>query len=208
MTLALYDNPVSSNALKVRFLLAELGLEYERREVSLARPRPDDYVALNPVGGIPALVDGDFVLAESHTILRYLAQREGRDDLYPSDPHQRARVDEFLDRWQTVLRPAFFRVEAPALGWTPKGSLGSAPPDPDAAAEAEQKIQRELATFEQITGDRHPVLDRFTIADCAVAPVLFRTTKTGLSLVAYPKLTALRDTLLAHPAWPAAQPVT
>jgi glutathione S-transferase len=40
MTLALYDNPVSSNALKVRFLLAVLGLEYERRDVPLERPPP------------------------------------------------------------------------------------------------------------------------------------------------------------------------
>ena len=208
MTLVLHDNAASSNALKVRFLLAVLDLEYERREVPLARPRPGDYVALNPVGAVPTLADGDFVLAESHAILRYLAQREGRDDLYPLDLHERSRVDEFLDRWHTALRPAFFRHEAPSLGWTPKGSLGSAPPDPEKAAEAEQKIQRDLATFEQVAGDGHVVLDRFTIADVAVAPVLFRTTKTGLSLDAYPKLTKLRDTLLAHPAWPAADPVT
>ena len=208
MTLVLHDNPTSSNALKVRFLLAVLGLEYERREVPLARPRPDDYVALNPVGGVPTLVDGDFVLAESHAILRYLAQREGRDDLYPLELRERSRVDEFLDRWHTALRPAFFRHEIPALGWTTKGSLGSAPPDPAQAAEAEQKIQRDLATFERIAGETHVVLGRFTIADVAVAPVLFRTTRTGLSLDAYPKLAALRDALLSHPAWAAAEPVT
>lgn len=207
MTLVLHDNPGSSNALKVRFLLAVLGLEYERRTVPLERPRPDEYVALNPVGGVPTLVDGDFVLAESHAILRYLAQRESRDDLYPLDLHERSRVDEFLDRWHTALRPAFFRHEVPAMGWTPKGSLGSAPPDPEKAAEVEQQIEREIATLEQLVGETYVVLDRFTIADVAVAPILFRTTKTGLSLVAYPKLTALRDTLLSHPAWPAADPV-
>ena len=208
MTLVLHDNPVSSNALKVRFLLAVLGLDYERREVPLARPRPDAYLELNPVGGVPTLVDGDFVLAESHAILRYLAVREGRDDLYPSAVRERARVEEFLDRWHTALRPAFFRQEAPALGWTPTGGMASAPPDPEHAAEAEQKIQRDLATFEAITGEANVVLDRFTIADAAVAPILFRTTKTGLSLTAYPKLTALRDALLSHPDWPAADPVT
>ena len=208
MTLVLHDNPISSNALKVRFLLAVLGLEYERREVPLSRPRPDEYVALNPVGGVPTLVDGEFVLAESHAILRYLAQREGRDDLYPLELHARSRVDEFLDRWHTALRPAFFRHEVHALGWTPTGSLGSAPPDPEKAAEAERKIQGEIATFEQLVGSAHVVLDHFTIADVAVAPVLFRTTKTGLSLVDHPKLTTLRDTLLSHPDWPAADPVT
>jgi len=208
MTLVLHDNPMSSNALKVRFLLAVLELPYERHEVPLTKPRPDDYVALNPIGGVPTLVDDGFVLAESHAILRYLTGREGRDDLYPSDLRERARVDEFLDRWHTALRPAFFRHEAPSLGWTPKGSMGSAPPDPEKAAEAEQKIQPDLAKFEQLVGDGTVVLDRFTIADAAVAPILFRTTKTGLALDAYPKLVQLRDTILAHPAWPAAEPVS
>ena len=87
MTLVLYDHPVSSNALKVRFLLAELGLEHERRRVELSRPRDPAYVALNPMGTVPLLLDGDFALAESHAILRYLADREQRDDLYPTDLH-------------------------------------------------------------------------------------------------------------------------
>ena len=208
MTLRLHDNPVSSNALKVRFLLAELGLEHERVEVPLSRPRPAEYLALNPVGGIPALVDGEFVLAESHAILRYLCAREGRDDLYPVEPHERARVDELLDRWHTRIRPAFFRHELPALGWTPTGSFGSAPPDPEQAAEAERRIQSEIELLELLVGDGACVLGRFTIADCAVAPVLFRTTKTGLDLSGFPRITALRDTLLARPAWAAADPVT
>ena len=208
MTLVLYDNPVSSNALKVRFLLAVLDLEYERREIPLTRPRPYHYLALNPVGGVPSLADGDFLLAESHAILRYLAQREGRDDLYPLELQERARVDEFLDRWHTALRPAFFRHEAAALGWTRRGGLGSARPDPAQAAEAAEQLQHELAILEQLAGERHVLLDRFTIADAAVAPVLFRTTKTGLSLDAHPGLAALRASLLGHPAWPAADPVT
>jgi glutathione S-transferase len=67
--------PASGNALKVRFLLAELGLDYEIVEVPRPRPRPDWYLELNPAGGVPTLVDGDLVLSESNAILRYLAQR-------------------------------------------------------------------------------------------------------------------------------------
>ena len=91
MALLLYDNPASSNALKARFMLAEVGLDYERRTVPFDQPRPDWYLAVNPVGGIPTLEDDGLVLAESHAILRYLAAREGRDDLYPAEPRERAR---------------------------------------------------------------------------------------------------------------------
>ncbi|MDX6553192.1 MAG: glutathione S-transferase, partial [Gaiellales bacterium] len=83
--LALYDHPISSNALKVRFMLAELGLPYERRNVPIERPRPQWYVDVNPLGGIPTVDDDGFVLTESNSILRYLANREGRDDLYPTE---------------------------------------------------------------------------------------------------------------------------
>ena len=83
--LTLCDHPISSNALKVRFLLAELGLEYERRTIPITRPRPDDYVALNPLAGIPTLIDGDLVLTESNAILRYVANRYGGEELYPAD---------------------------------------------------------------------------------------------------------------------------
>src|SRR6266436_5446897 len=78
MALTLYDFPTSGNARKVRLLLAELGLEFEHVLVPRARPRPDWYLEVNPFGGVPAIRDGDLVLAESQAILRYLAGRAGR----------------------------------------------------------------------------------------------------------------------------------
>ena len=83
MTIVLYDNPVSSNAMKVRFLLAELDLDYERRHVPIGRPRPDWYLERYPFGTIPFMQDGEFELGESNAILRYLANREGRDRSLP-----------------------------------------------------------------------------------------------------------------------------
>jgi len=208
MTLTLWDHPDSSNALKVRFLLAELGLAYERETVPMGRPRPQRYLDLNPVGGIPALIDEGFVLAESQAILRYLATRQERDDLYPASPCERARVDEFLDRFATGLRTALFRHEAPALGWSLEKGFDPADADLDAAAKVAGELNGPLSLLESVVGgDGATVLGRFTIADCAIAPVLFRTTVTGLSLDGHPKLARLRDSLLARPAWAAADPV-
>lgn len=79
--LLLYDHPASTNALEVRLLLDELGLEVERVEVGLDGPRPEGYDAVHPFGLIPALrIDDDLTLTESNTILRYLAETAGRDD--------------------------------------------------------------------------------------------------------------------------------
>jgi len=206
--LVLYDNPASSNALKVRFALAEAGLTYERRDVPLARPRPAGYLAVNPLGLIPALDDDGFVLCESHTILRYVALRAGRDDLYPGAMRDRARVDEFLDRFATTIRPAFFRVEVPALGYVPGRGFGAAPPDAEATTTAIAELAPVLEILEDLVGDRAVVLDRFTIADCALAPVLFRHRRTGVDLTGYPRLSALQETILSRPGWTAADPVT
>jgi glutathione S-transferase len=204
----LYDNPRSSNALKVRFLLAELGLDCERVEVPLASPRPDWYLALNPVGRVPALEDGDLLLSESQAILRYLADREGAEELYPSDPRERAPVDEFLDRFAQMLRPALFRVEAAALAYTPGVGFVPENGDPEAAARAGEEIAETLALFDSLVAPGGGyALGRFTIADCAAAPALFRSIRTGLDLGPHPALARWRETLLARPAFARAEPV-
>jgi glutathione S-transferase len=206
--LRLHDNPISSNALKVRFLLAELGLEYERVEVPMTQPRPEAYVALNPVAGVPTLEDDGFVLAESNTILRYLAEREGRDDLRGAGVAGRARVDELLDRWSLTFRPAFFRVERPAIGFSFAVGFGGAPPDPAAAREAEREVAPVMRTLDGLLPESGFALgETLTIADCSLAPALYRTLHTGMDLAPYPRLRRLRDDLVARPSFVAAGPV-
>jgi glutathione S-transferase len=209
MSLVLYSNPASSNAMKVRFLLAELGLEYEREHVPLARPRPDWYVDIYPFGTIPFLRDGDFELGESNAMLRYLADREGRDDLYPRDGHERGRVDWALDAWSTQFRGAFFPAELIALMATPIDEGGSRAEDADqeklgAAIDA---VKPKLDLMERFVADNGTVLGTFTIAVCAFAPVLWRWYRMPLSFDPWPKVALLRDTVTARPAFAAMEPL-
>jgi glutathione S-transferase len=209
VSLLLYDNPASSNAMKVRFLLAELDLPYRRRHVPLASPRPDWYLDRYPFGTIPFLEDGDLELGESNAILRYLANREGRDDLYPADPSARARVDWALDAWSTQIRGGLFPAERVGLMHGDIEEGGGRPEDAD---QDELKAAIDLARprfdlMESFVAGNGTVTGRFTIADCAFAPVLWRWYRLPLDLSPWPRVGLLRDTATGRPAFAAMGPV-
>lgn len=84
----------SINVRKVLWTCDEIGLTYERHDHG-----PE--LARNPNGLVPVIVDGDFVLWESHTILRYLVGRYGSSALLPHEPRQRAEVEQWID-WQAT----------------------------------------------------------------------------------------------------------
>ena len=94
----LYHNDMSTCAQKVRLALEELGLAWESHHLKLRgdeQLRPE-YLAINPKGQVPALVDGDLVVVESTVINEYLADSRGNGQLLPDDPAGRARM-----RWWT-----------------------------------------------------------------------------------------------------------
>jgi glutathione S-transferase len=201
VALTLYHFPTSSNALKVRFMLEELQLAYERVDVPKARPRPDWYLALNPQGGVPALDDDGFVLAESNAILRYLALRERRVDLYPEELRERAVVERLLDAWSTLVRPSVSPLERAA------GRDGQR--DDDAVAATLPAAQRAFEALEALVADNGTMTGAFTIADVCAAPTLFRARVMDLPLDwdRLWRLAAVRDEATARPAFAAADPV-
>ncbi|MGD8325708.1 MAG: glutathione S-transferase N-terminal domain-containing protein [Sphingomonadales bacterium] len=89
----------SINVRKVLWTCVELGLSPDCVDWGgEARSTSDpEFLSINPKGLIPVLVEGDFVLSESNTICRYLAAREGRDDLLPKEPAERAKVEAWMD---------------------------------------------------------------------------------------------------------------
>jgi glutathione S-transferase len=197
----LHDHPRSSNAQKARFLLGVLGLEYERRTVPFGLDRPDWHLAVNPLGGIPTLIDGDLVLPESNAILRYLAAREGRDDLLPADPVARAPVDWALDAVATTMRPACREIDAPAYGWRLRRGIGAEPPQPEAVPIAIARVAPTLSAFARLAGQGgYACHGRLTVADCGAMPSLWRLLHAG-ALERHPSLQAWAETVGSHPAW-------
>lgn len=91
----------SSNVRKVLWALDELGLTYEREDYGGPFGRVDtpEYLSLNPNGLVPTLVDGDVVVWESNTILRYLAERQGATAFGGKTAIARAHISQWMD-WQ------------------------------------------------------------------------------------------------------------
>jgi len=99
----------SINVRKVLWACDELGLSFEREDwgAGFRDVRDPEFLKLNPNGQVPVLIDGEVVLWESHTILRYLANRCKNELLYPSAPLARAHVDQWLDWQANDLNPAW-----------------------------------------------------------------------------------------------------
>ncbi|MBO0345885.1 glutathione S-transferase [Roseibium sp. CAU 1637] len=92
----------SSNVRKVLWCAEELGLAYQQIDAGGAFGLVDtpEFRALNPNGRIPCLQDGDFVLWESNTIVRYLVRKYGSGDILPDSLEQWASADRWMD-WTT-----------------------------------------------------------------------------------------------------------
>ena len=109
----LYGAPLSGNAYKARLLLELLGLEYEETVVNLqtGENRTESFLALNPRGQIPTLVDGEVTVWDSQAILVYLARRYG-DAWLPVEPASMAEVMQWLALAENELLFGLARARA------------------------------------------------------------------------------------------------
>ena len=107
--LKIWGRRSSFNVQKVLWLVGELGLAHEHIPAGGGFGRLDEpaFSALNPHGRVPVLQDGDVVVWESHTILRYLAARYSGGGFWLDDPAERSRVEGWMDWSQTSLQPDF-----------------------------------------------------------------------------------------------------
>ena len=201
MSLVLYEAALSSNAQKVRFLFAELELAYESREVAMfgVGTRDPDYLAINPFGLIPTLIDNDFVLHESNTILRYIAETKGGEELYPRSPKLRASVDRMLDILGCTFRPRIAPLERRRFANFPHGAR-----DAEDERKLEGNVRSALDGVEALLADPSSggyATGPFSIADCAWIPTLRRMVDMELDLSMYPKISAWTERLLSHATW-------
>jgi GSH-dependent disulfide-bond oxidoreductase len=187
------------NSVKVPIALEEMGLAYayalKQVNVRKGEQKETAFVALNPNGKVPVLVDdvnGErFVLTESAAILVYLAEKTGK--LLPRDAAGRARVFEQLFFHASALSPAFGNA----------GFFKRSSPEPQPIAEARfiGEAGRILGLLDAKLADQaFATGDDFTIADITHFGWLWRRQFPGLTLNERPNLTRWYDDVAARPA--------
>jgi glutathione S-transferase len=186
----LYMNAMSPNVRRVRLTAAVLGLQLEEEKLDFTKGEQKNsaYLALNPNGAVPTLVDGGFVLTESRAIIQYLASKKPESGLLPSDEQARADVthwqfwdsSHFSPQIGTVV---FQRIVKPMMG------MGE--PDAGKVEEALTNFRRFAAVLnKRLDGNQYVVGASMTLADLTLASSLMYAKQAEVSLADYPNIQA------------------
>lgn len=191
--LTIYGADLSSPANKVRFVANALQCPYEYRVIKLREGEHKQpwYLAINPVGKIPAISDGDFSLFESGAIIRYLCDKNN-SPLYPKDLKQRAIVDQWTDFSNfhimiNVSKIVFNRVFAQRFNM---------PVSQDSLQDGLKFLDQNLPVIEnRLNQCRFLAGDSMTIADITLLAALDPAEVAQIDLSKWPKTVALRNYL-------------
>ncbi|MDG3577336.1 glutathione S-transferase [Rhizobium sp. YJ-22] len=198
MTLKIWGRTNSANVKKALWCAEELGLAYERIDAGGVFGVVDEpaFRALNANGLVPVLEDGDLVLWESNTIVRYLAAKYGAGHLRLDDPATQASAEKWMD-WTlgTVVRP-FSDVFWGLVRTSP------AERDPAKIAAGLEACNRALAIADAALAHR-PWLsgDNFGIGDIPLGVIIYGWFGMEIERAELPALKAWYERLTERPAY-------
>ncbi|WP_437756061.1 glutathione S-transferase family protein [Sorangium sp. So ce1389] len=196
----LYIVPGSPNCRKVQAVVHELSVPVEAVLVDFAAGahKRRDYLAINPNGLVPSLVDGDLRLWESNAIMQYLADAHGATSLFPRD--LRRRID--VVRWQCWELSHFGRALGAVLFERLFKPLMGQQPDEAIAQRALEQFQPCAALLDaHLRGREFVAGDTVTLADYSLGCQLPLAALGRVDLAPYPELRAWLARLHEREAW-------
>ena len=190
----------SFNVRKVLWVCTELGLRFVREDWGRGfRPTTDpEFRALNPIGLVPAVLDGDVVLRESNTIVRYLVSKYAPESpMYPTELTARAHAEQWMDwaNYETSisLRGAFL------------GGMLNEPPwnHPWFVERGQQQIIHEVGQLNEHLKHTGPYVTgkEFTVGDVPVGLVVNRWFHLTINRPRYEAVEVYYETLSQRPAY-------
>lgn len=191
----LLGRQTSGNVQKVLFMLEELGAKYERADYGrqFENTQTAEYKSLNPTSKVPTLVDGDVVIWESNTILRYLAAFGG-EKLNGATPAEKTQVERWMDFLLAAVNPGYMAAFKGAK-LTPE----------EQTAEYKEQVKDLVAQLKivdgHLAGKDFLALDKLTIADIACAPILKRCIDFKIERPSLPNLERWVAMIAKRPAF-------
>ena len=194
----LLGRQTSGNVQKVLFMFEEIEASYEREDYGrlFKNTQTAEYKALNPTSKVPTLIDGDTVIWESNTILRYLVAVEAKN-LSGDNPAQITEVDRWMDFLISAINPGYLAVFK-------GGKLDPADRSPEYGAQTKD-LAAQMGIIEgHLEGKSFMALGKFTIADIACAPILTRCMGFKIERPEMPNIEKWLGLMSARPAFKAA----
>ena len=169
--LKVWGRKTSSNVQKVMWAIGDLELAHERVDIggAFGGNKEGPYLAMNPNGLVPTLEDGDAMIWESNSIVRYLATKYGAGTLEPADLKTRARASQWMDWQLSVAGPAIF-----GAFW---GLIRTPPEKRDHAAIAasQQKTTEAMKIFDaNLSRHAYAAGENFSMGDIPVGIMVYR----------------------------------
>lgn len=190
----LHGHELSGNSYKARLLLELLNLDYQWVKVDLmkAEQKSPAYLALNPFGQVPLLVDGDVTLADAQAILVYLARQYGGDTWLPTDALPLAQVVRWLSTTAGEVRQGPENARLYHLFGATNINIDRAHQKADHIL---TQLDKHLSTRTWLEFE-HP-----TIADVAVFPYVALARDGKIDLDAYPNVLTWIDRIKQLPGF-------
>jgi maleylpyruvate isomerase len=200
----LYTYFRSSSAYRVRIALNLKSVRYEPVFINIRRgeQRAADYLALNPQGLVPILVDGDQRLTQSMAILEYLEETHPQPPLLPAEAHERARARSLAQLIACDIQPLNNTRVLEYLETTLKHH------EEARMLWYRHWIAQGFEVIESQLDPTHPFCheDAPTFADICLVPQVYNALRYGCDLKPYPKLVRVYETCAALPPFRAAAP--
>lgn len=195
----LYHWPMSHNARKARALARHLALDVVEVPLSMqdkAHKTPE-YLAINPMGQVPAIRDGDYSVWQANAVLIYLAA-QAPNDLLGQSPQEWGSITQWM-LWQSgELSPAVVPLHVENYFKRVRGIA----PDEAARDAAEARLRTLLAILDAALAGRDRLVgDRLTVADFAVAGDFTHAAQAGFPLADFPNVSRWLARIEALPAW-------
>lgn len=202
--LQLYSYHRSSCAFRVRIGLNLKGLDYEYKAVDLLKGEQNnpEFLKINPIGFVPALVDGDVVLADSFAILMYLEEKYPQHPLLPRDLEKRAINYQAANIVSASIQPL---QNLAVLNYIEE-KVG-----PDAKLPWAQKhIGKGFAALERLLekhAGKYATGDDVYLADLFLAPQVYGSVQRfNIDMTQYPTLSRVHEAYMQLPAFQNALP--